>query len=119
MPLRFVPASARRRFPRLVVSFLLSVAVVATFLGRALPRDKRGQQAAEPVVIKEPEQTVRVAADLAHASCFKDTAFPSAKQCQPCHEDHFREWSASQHAYAQLSPVYNTFSNKLLKLTSG
>ena len=36
-----------------------------------------------------------------------------------CHEDHFREWSVSPHAYAQLSPVFNAFSNKLLKLTNG
>jgi hypothetical protein len=62
---------------------------------------------------------VRAAIDLAHAGCFQDDPFPSAKKCQPCHEDHFREWSASQHAYAQLSPVFNAFSNTVIKLTSG
>jgi hypothetical protein len=72
-----------------------------------------------PIVSTDRAEVVRAAVDLAHASCFQDDPFPSAKKCQACHEDHFREWSASQHAYAQLSPVFNTFSNKLLKLTSG
>jgi len=57
--------------------------------------------------------------NMAHAQCFDGDPYPSAKKCQPCHEDHFREWSVSQHAYAQLSPVFNAFSNKLLELTSG
>src|SRR5262245_46667302 len=64
-------------------------------------------------------EVVRTGIDLAHADCFRNDPFPSAKKCQACHEDHFREWSASQHAYAQLSPVFNAFSNKLLKLTNG
>ncbi len=57
--------------------------------------------------------------DRAHAACFDSDPYPSALKCQKCHEDHFREWSVSQHAYAQLSPVFNTFSNKLIKLTNG
>jgi hypothetical protein len=64
-------------------------------------------------------EVLQGAVNLAHAACFDGDPFPSAKKCQPCHEDHFREWSVSQHAYAQLSPVFNSFSNLFLKLTSG
>ncbi|HCK40776.1 MAG: hypothetical protein CMJ72_06200 [Planctomycetaceae bacterium] len=59
------------------------------------------------------------AIDLAHAACFAEDPFPSAKKCQTCHPDHYREWSASPHAYAQISPIFNTMSNRLNKLTNG
>jgi len=92
-------------------------------LSLAMPRSQeiRGQGPANaaPEVSKDRKEVLQAAVDMAHAKCFDSDPFPSAKKCQPCHEDHFREWSVSQHAYAQLSPVFNTFSNKLLKLTSG
>ena len=59
------------------------------------------------------------AIDQAHAELFKQDCFPSAKQCATCHPQHFREWSVSPHAYAQLSPVFNAMSNKLNELNSG
>jgi hypothetical protein len=57
--------------------------------------------------------------DQAHAACFDQDPFPSAKKCQQCHPDHYREWSVSPHAYAQVSPVFNAMSNKLNELTNG
>lgn len=59
------------------------------------------------------------AVDLAHAQACADDPFPSAKKCAKCHPTHFREWSVSPHAYAQLSPVFNAMSNSLMKFTSG
>jgi nitrate/TMAO reductase-like tetraheme cytochrome c subunit len=59
------------------------------------------------------------AIDQAHAACFADDLFPSAKKCQTCHPDHYREWSVSPHAYAQLSPVFNAMSNRLISITNG
>lgn len=59
------------------------------------------------------------AIDQAHADLFRNDCFPSAKKCATCHPKHFREWSVSPHAYAQLSPVFNAMSNKLNELTSG
>ncbi|MDG2127216.1 MAG: multiheme c-type cytochrome, partial [Fuerstiella sp.] len=59
------------------------------------------------------------AIDQAHAALFKDDCFPSAKKCAVCHPKHFREWSVSPHSYSQLSPVFNTMSNKLNDLTAG
>ncbi|MCG8651413.1 MAG: cytochrome c family protein, partial [Pirellulales bacterium] len=59
------------------------------------------------------------AANSAHAACFEGDPFPSAKKCQACHPGHYREWSVSPHAYAQLSPVFNAMSSKLIKLNNG
>ena len=50
------------------------------------------------------------AGDLAHALLLTKSEFPSAQECSVCHPDHFREWSVSPHAYAQLSPTFNTLA---------
>ena len=42
-----------------------------------------------------------------HEALFAEDRFPSATTCAPCHEDIYREWSVSAHAYAQMSPVFN------------
>ena len=54
-----------------------------------------------------------------HAKIFSGNRYPSAAQCKTCHPGHYREWSVSSHAYAQLSPVFNAMSGKLLELTNG
>lgn len=58
-------------------------------------------------------------ADQAHAQVFLQNRFPSATACGGCHPKHYREWSVSQHAYAQMSPVFNAMHGKILKLTNG
>jgi nitrate/TMAO reductase-like tetraheme cytochrome c subunit len=55
----------------------------------------------------------------AHARLFTEGKFPSATTCAVCHPDHFREWSVSSHAYAQLSPVFNAMQATIVKETSG
>lgn len=65
------------------------------------------------------EQLMQSAVDQAHAECYEDDPFPSASKCGKCHPQHYREWSVSPHAYAQLSPVFNAMSNKLIKLNNG
>ena len=76
----------------------------------------RPQKPPAPVVWNDAAQQ---AIDQAHAACFDNDPFPSAKKCAKCHEGHFREWSVSPHAYAQLSPVFNAMSNTTIKLTNG
>ncbi|MFT5524802.1 MAG: hypothetical protein ACI9HK_002764, partial [Pirellulaceae bacterium] len=72
----------------------------------------------EPV--SEPrDQSAQFAINQAHADCFGGDPFPSANKCKACHPDHYREWSVSPHAYAQLSPVFNAMSTKLIKLNNG
>ncbi len=70
-------------------------------------------------IVGDREVVLQQAIDQAHAECFEDNCFPSAKQCATCHPQHYREWSVSPHSYAQLSPVFNAMSNKLNKLNSG
>ncbi len=60
-----------------------------------------------------------VDADAEHAKLFAVTQYPSATACRPCHKDHYREWSVSAHACAQLSPVFNAFQATVTKLTDG
>jgi hypothetical protein len=64
-------------------------------------------------------EAVSVAINHAHEACFEDDPFPSAKKCQACHPGHYREWSVSPHAYAQMSPVFNAMSSKLIELNNG
>ncbi len=62
---------------------------------------------------------MQLLADSAHTAVYQDERFPSANECQTCHPDHYREWSVSSHAYAQLSPVFNAMHGTILKLTNG
>ncbi len=59
------------------------------------------------------------AVDAAHAACYSQASFPSARMCRECHPNHYREWSVSPHAYAQISPIFNAMSNRLNVLTNG
>ncbi len=58
-------------------------------------------------------------ADGAHAELFDKDRFPSATSCADCHPKHYRQWSVSQHAYAQMSPIFNAMAGKILLLTNG
>ena len=58
-------------------------------------------------------------ADKLHQALFVEERFPSAATCANCHPKHYREWSVSQHAYAQLSPIFNSMHGTILKLTNG
>jgi hypothetical protein len=54
-----------------------------------------------------------------HAKMLVENRFPSASTCATCHPTQFRQWSVSQHAYAQISPVFNTMQATIDKRTSG
>lgn len=73
-----------------------------------------GQQS-EDEQVEAYEQAI----DQVHAALYENDCFPSATKCATCHPQHFREWSVSPHAYAQLSPVFNAMSNKLNELNNG
>lgn len=76
-------------------------------------------QAKSPSDLAQLTAAINQAADLTHAELLARDPYPSAKTCAKCHPQHFKEWSVSPHAYAQLSPVFNAMSNKLLELTNG
>ena len=74
---------------------------------------------------EEKEQTVQSeaakqadAAGAAHLSLFAESRYPSANTCKVCHPKQYKEWSVSQHAYAQLSPIYMAMQNTINSLTS-
>lgn len=77
----------------------------------------------------DPEQPVLLAisdpadgeldADALHAKLYGESLYPSAQECSVCHPDHFREWSVSPHAYAEMSPVFNTMQAAVTSLTNG
>ncbi len=54
----------------------------------------------------------------AHGDLFLENRYPSAATCATCHPKHYREWSVSQHGYAQLSPIFNAMQNVVNVLTS-
>lgn len=54
----------------------------------------------------------------AHEDLFAESRYPSANTCKVCHPKQYREWSVSQHAYSQLSPVYLTMQNAINFLES-
>ena len=58
-------------------------------------------------------------AEEEHDSLLLENRFPSATTCRPCHPGHYREWSVSAHAYAQMSPVFNAMHSTIFKLTNG
>lgn len=110
----------------LSVSAALADDASAPANGRTLPAltisaavDAESEQAAVAEPESKPIDVVSYAVDRAHAACFESTPFPSAEACAKCHPQHYREWSVSPHAYAQLSPVFNAMSNKLNKLNNG
>ncbi len=87
------------------------------FPGEALRLSARRRAAA--AAPRLTEERLRHLSDSAHQQVFLEDRFPSANACATCHPDHFREWSVSQHAYAQMSPVFNAMHGKILKLTNG
>lgn len=58
-------------------------------------------------------------ADEEHLNLFVENRYPSASTCGVCHPKHYKEWSVSQHAYAQLSPVYLSLNNRINQLSNG
>lgn len=67
----------------------------------------------------DEDRVAREEANQAHEDVFAEARYPSANACAACHPKQYREWSVSQHAYAQLSPVYMSMQMAINSLTSG
>jgi len=70
----------------------------------------------ESLIADSPE-TFDAAAE-AHLGLFAEERYPSANTCKVCHPRQYEQWSVSQHAYAQLSPVYMAMQNTINAVTS-
>jgi hypothetical protein len=66
-----------------------------------------------------PLSDIQAQAVVAHNNLLVTNEFPSAQQCAECHPGQYRQWSVSQHAYAQLSPVFNSMSERTNRITNG
>ena len=66
-----------------------------------------------------PGDDEAINAGEAHLALFTESRFPSATTCATCHPDQYKEWAVSSHAYAQISPVFNTMQATVVKLTNG
>ena len=86
----------RKSWPLLAISLLLTVA----FVGHA-------------------QAQAQAKGDAKHEDLFKNKRFPSAFECQPCHPIQFRQWSVSQHSYANLSPAFVSVENSVKGKTNG
>ncbi|MSP67685.1 MAG: cytochrome C [Alphaproteobacteria bacterium] len=48
-----------------------------------------------------------------HAQVYKESDFPSAAQCAPCHQQIYDEWKISSHAYGSISPMFHKFEQAI------
>lgn len=71
------------------------------------------------VAIAADKAAEGVSAEDAHKALFSENRYPSATTCRTCHQEHYRQWSVSPHAYAQLSPVFNAMQRTVNKVTNG
>ncbi|WP_420411338.1 multiheme c-type cytochrome [Roseibium sp.] len=79
-----------------------------------------GESATESVEGKKKEERAakRRSANEEHEKLFLESKYPSANTCATCHPKHYEEWSVSQHAYAQLSPIYMAMQTTINMKTS-
>ena len=54
-----------------------------------------------------------------HLELFAKNCYPSARECAKCHEEIYEQWSVSAHAYADVSPMFHKFEQKLNDLSQG
>lgn len=67
---------------------------------------------------KEELAARKKSTDAEHEKLFLEGKYPSANTCATCHPKHYEEWSVSQHAYAQLSPIYMAMQTTINMKTS-
>jgi len=75
----------------LIISFLMLLSPISTSAGN----DKVKIQQSAAVTASTEESTDP------HEKLFQEKRFPSATTCKTCHPRQYRQWSVSQHAYAQ------------------
>lgn len=72
------------------------------------PGSATAQQIPDPPPEDDPSARIRA-----------DQRYPSARVCGECHPRQFEQWSVSSHAYANLSPMFNKFEQKINDLSQG
>ncbi|WP_162901645.1 multiheme c-type cytochrome [Breoghania sp. L-A4] len=83
-----------------------------------LTGDDGGANETEEAKKKEEAAARRQTANAEHEKLFLESKYPSANTCATCHPRQYEDWSASQHAYAQLSPIYMAMQTTINMKTS-
>ena len=73
----------------------------------------------EKSAVKKEVEDAESVSSKAHEELFAESRFPSAATCGTCHPKQYKEWSVSQHSYAQLSPVYMAINNFINSIANG
>ena len=81
----------------------LFIALLLAQLGLA-----RGQEIPKPLPENDP-----------HAKAVADAQYPSAAACGQCHPNQYKQWSISSHAYANVSPMFNKFEQRINDISRG
>jgi len=68
----------------------------------------RGQKIPSPLPENDP-----------HAKAVADAQYPSARVCGQCHPNQYKQWSISSHAYANVSPMFNKFEQRINDISRG
>ncbi|MBL4700595.1 MAG: hypothetical protein JKX85_04980, partial [Phycisphaeraceae bacterium] len=88
------------------------VIVLAVFLQISL-------SGSNPASADDDASSQATSAQELHAALLLREQYPSARSCAGCHPTHYKEWSISQHAYAQMSPVFNAMQGTVIHVTNG
>ena len=117
--MRLHTESSQRPIPKPIAAILTGVlallVLVPLVLAQAATTQVEADDSTETTELGEAPKS----ADEEHAALFLESRFPAATTCATCHPDHYREWSVSPHAYAQMSPVFNAMHGTILKITNG
>jgi hypothetical protein len=94
--------------PRSVSLFILAFAFAGLASSQAPAGDGAGLELGAPL-----------SSSAAHARLLEADQYPSATKCAACHEEIFKEWSSSAHAYAAISPMFHKFEQRINDLANG
>ena len=113
----------KARFARVLILLVAAVTISLASCSTAPPAAP-AEKAATPQATSDSkydsERTgTDPCGDAAHARLVVATRYPSATACGECHPTQFRQWSVSQHAYTQMSPIFNAMQGKIIKGTNG
>jgi hypothetical protein len=103
------------RFARVLTRLLAPLAAAALFAAPAAaePRVNPGITVFGKVIVEDfPDKDP-------HADVFAESSYPTAAQCGACHQQIYREWASSNHAYASISPMFHKFEQLISDLSSG
>ncbi len=101
------------------VSTVLPVAQTANAAEHGAGHEIQKESQKEPQAAQKKVSKKEAAAARLHAELLISNRFPPAAKCAACHPKQYKEWSASPHSYAQLSPVFNAMHGTILKRTNG